>query len=495
MSSQSVDPSTGCPFGPVFPDSDSTEYLEVVAAAGRAARPWAAAPADVRAASLRAIANGLAVSRERLVSVAARETGMAESRLVGELERTCLQLHMFADLVDGGSLAALLVDVDGDTSGQSGVSQLRKVVVPIGPVAVFGASNFPFAFGVIGGDSASALAAGCPVVAKAHPAHPQLSEAIGSLVTRILAEIGAPDGTFGLLRGFDVGTQLVADPGIRAAAFTGSGSGGRALFDRAVARPDPIPFYGEFGSVNPVFATEAGAQRDGFVSGFLDSMTLGVGQFCTKPGVLVVPRSAWLIPQIRDQASGYAAGLLLHAGIASQFRTGLDHLTTKRGVEVLAGAGAPTGQESFAQAPVILRADVTKVLGDPSILEAECFGPVSVVVEYEHDHEAIAVSEQLSGCLVAAVHGDVSEPLSAILIERLARVAGRVVWNGWPTGVAVAAGQHHGGPWPATTNALFTSVGPAAILRFLRPIALQDVPREVLPAHLRGWGPPRVDDN
>jgi NADP-dependent aldehyde dehydrogenase len=486
MSSQSVDPSTGRPFGPVLPDSDSTEYSEVVAAAGRAARPWSVAPAGVRAAALRAIADGLVASRERLVSVAALETGLGKSRLVAELERTCLQLRMFADIVNDGSVAALLVEVDKDTSVHTGLPQLRKVLVPIGPVAVFGASNFPFAFSVIGGDTASALAAGCPVVAKAHPAHPQLSEAIGSLVERILAGVGAPDGTFGLVRGFDAGIRLVADPGIRAAAFTGSGIGGRALYDLAVARPDPIPFYGEFGSVNPVFATEGGAKRDGFVSGFLDSMTLAAGQFCTKPGVLVVPRSAGLIPQIREQVSGYAPGLLLHAGIASQFRSGLDHLTAKPGVEVIAGVGAPMEQASFAQGPVILRADATKVLADPSILEAECFGPVSVVVEYENDHEAIAVSEQLSGCLVGTVHGDVSEPLSAILIERLAWVSGRIVWNGWPTGVAVAAGQHHGGPWPATTNSLFTSVGPAAILRFLRPVALQDVPQEVLPAHLRG---------
>src|SRR5450631_4656696 len=241
MSSQSVDPSTGRPFGPVLPDSDSTEYSEVVAAAGRAARPWSAAPAGVRAAALRAIADGLVASRERLVSVAALETGLGKSRLVAELERTCLQLCMFADIVNDGSVAALLVEVDKDTSVHTGLPRLRKVLVPIGPVAVFGASNFPFAFSVIGGDTASALAAGCPVVAKAHPGHPQTSAAVAQVMVRALLEAGAPAGTLGIVHGLEAGRLLVRHPLVKAAAFTGSYGGGRSLFDLAVGRPDPIP--------------------------------------------------------------------------------------------------------------------------------------------------------------------------------------------------------------------------------------------------------------
>jgi NADP-dependent aldehyde dehydrogenase len=279
---------------------------------------------------------------------------------------------------------------------------------------------------------------------------------------------------------------LVTDPNIRAAAFTGSGPGGRALFDLAVSRPDPIPFYGELGSVNPVFVSAAASRRETIARDYLDSLLLGGGQFCTNPSVLFVPSGSGLVERIVEEVSGRPAAVLLNAGVRDLFVSRSMQLAGLPGVEVIAGQVGVDEGPGFSRRPLLFRVAGTAVLADPFILEIECFGPSGTIVEYESVDQALDLADQVTGCLAASVHADESEPLAAELVRRLARRTGRVVWNGWPTGVAVTAAQQHGGPHPSTTNALHTSVGVTAIRRFLRPVAYQSMPGALLPVELRG---------
>jgi len=482
---QSTDPRTGDPFGPVIDDTSAAELDAVVAAAVVAAPGWADAPASLRVSALRAMADALDSAGGELVPLADRETGLGAGRLGGELARTTFQLGMFADLVESGAHLNVLVDAEVPGAPPAGHPELRRLLVPLGPVAVFGASNFPFAFSVPGGDTASALAAGCPVVVKAHPGHPQTSEAVAALMIQALAEAGAPDGTFALVRGMETGRALVQHPGVRAAAFTGSYAGGRALFDLAVSRPDPIPFYGELGSVNPVVVTRGAAERGAALAvEYVDSLTLGTGQFCTNPGLLLVPTGSGLTELVAAEAGTRERGVMLHGGVAGLFRSNVASVRDLPGVRVLVDGSSPGGPGAHS-APVILAADATTALEEHELLRTECFGPAGLVVEYASDAELFALLDHLEGCLVATIHGTADDPVAAAIVQRLARIAGRLVWNGWPTGVAVTAGQHHGGPHPATTNALHTSVGTAAIHRFQRPVAFQGLPFNLLPEALQ----------
>jgi NADP-dependent aldehyde dehydrogenase len=409
------------------------------------------------------------------------ETALGLARLTGEVARTTFQLRMFASLLIDPNYLPTLHDEAVAGAPPRGRPSLRRVLVPLGPVAVFGASNFPFAFSVAGGDTASALAAGCPVVVKAHPAHPQLSEAVANEVCAALDTAGAPAGTFAVVRGVDVGRAMVTDPRIRAAAFTGSYEGGRALFELATRRADPIPFYGELGSVNPVFVTPGAARRGAQLAAeYLDSLTLGAGQFCTNPGLLVIPRGG-LLEAIVDSAAGREPGTFLHEGVAKHYRERLAGLARIPGARVV--VEPPDGRGPGFRAPLALVAiDAKSALRHSTALQTECFGPAGMIVEYDDEAQALTIAEAMHGCLVATVHGEPDESLAAHLVQRLAWVAGRVVWNGWPTGVAVAPAQHHGGPHPATTNPLFTSVGGAAVDRFVRPVVFQSMPSQLMPA-------------
>ena len=481
MSVQSVDPRSGEVFGPVLAETPAAELDVVVGAAVAASVPWGEGPPGVRSAGLRAAADGLDAAAGVLVPLADAETGLGVPRLEGELARTTFQLRMFADLVDSGEHLGVVVDLAVDGPPPVGHPELRRVLVPLGPVAVYGASNFPFAFSVPGGDTASALAAGCPVVVKAHPGHPQTSEAVGEILAGSLAGVGAPSGTFGMVRGLDAGRALVTHPGIKAGAFTGSYAGGRALFDLAVSRPDPIPFYGELGSVNPVVVTPAAAGRGAdLAAGYVESLTLGTGQFCTNPGLLLVPAGSGLTELVVDAAAAREAGVMLHEGVAAGFRANVTRLAGLPGVRTLLDQSQP-GTPGFRSGAVVLAVDVATAVAQLELLHTECFGPAALVVEYGSPGELLDLLGQLDGCLVATVHGEPDEPLAADLVRRLARIAGRIVWNGWPTGVAVTAGQHHGGPHPATTNPLHTSVGTAAVTRFLRPVTYQSLPEALLP--------------
>ncbi|NUS93960.1 MAG: aldehyde dehydrogenase family protein, partial [Nocardia sp.] len=322
---------------------------------------------------------------------------------------------------------------------------------------------------------------GCPVVVKAHEGHPELSRATARIVTERLRGAGAPDGLFGLLEGRDAGIAAVRDRRIRAVGFTGSAAGGRALFDLAVSRPDPIPFYGELGSTNPVLVTEAGwrDRADDIVTGFAESSMLGSGQFCTQPGVVLVPDLAGFL----DRLTLPAVGPLLNQRIADGYHHALEVVTEHPGVEV--AVSGPASQD--APSARILTSTARAVLADPAIVTTEIFGPASVLVEYDDPDQALAVLELIEGTLTATVQGAAeSDDQAAAAVDLLAEYAGRIIWNQWPTGVTVSDAQQHGGPWPATTAPVATSVGTAAALRFARPVAYQNLPVAALPAELRG---------
>ncbi|MET7285201.1 aldehyde dehydrogenase (NADP(+)) [Streptomyces sp. NPDC005573] len=489
----SVDPRTGKRREQVAVEA-TAEEVDAAVSAAHAAR-GALADRAVRAAFLRSAAEGLEAARDHLIEAADAETALGPVRLTGELARTAYQLRAFAGIVDEGAFLDVVVD-HPDGTATPPVPDLRRYKIPLGVVAVFGASNFPFAFSVAGGDTASALAAGCPVVVKAHPGHPALSELVAKVLRRAAALHGIPGGVVGLVHGFDAGVGLIRHPRVAAAGFTGSVRGGRALFDAAAARPVPIPFHGELGSLNPVLVTEAAAaeRAEEIGAGLAGSMTLGVGQFCVKPGLVLVPSGAagdGLVKALTDAVSDTEAGVLLDHRMRDAFVAGVAERAALPGVEspVTPGAG---GEHTVSAGFLTVPAGRLAGEGPCDLLLEECFGPVTVVVRYEDETEVSAVLGRLPGSLTATVQLSGEEAAGGSgapeLLARLSPLAGRVVVNGWPTGVAVAPAQHHGGPYPATTSTS-TSVGGTAIERWLRPVVYQNAPEALLPGELRDGNP------
>lgn len=458
--------------------TDIAELDRLAERAAAAAPILAASTADERAAWLGAIADALDAGVDELVAIADEETALGEVRLRGEAGRTSGQLRLFAEVVLEGSYLEAIVD-DADPSATPPRPELRRLLVPLGPVAVYAASNFPFAFSVLGGDTASALAAGSPVIVKAHSGHPRLSARTAQLAIDALAAAGAPEGTLALVEGRAAGEALVQHPRIRAAGFTGSLSGGRALFDLASSRPDPIPFHGELGSINPVVITPAAAaaRAEQLASGFVGSFTLGTGQFCTKPGVVFVPAEAdALVAAVVAGATTASGGRMLTERIAEAFPAGVEQLAADPAVRVIARGSGGT-------APTVLETDARSVAERPGALLEEVFGPAALLVRYADEEQLLAALDAVPGGLTATLHSEPDDEVEAVL-ARLAERAGRVLFGGWPTGVAVGWAQHHGGPWPATTSG-YTSVGATAIRRFQRPLVFQDAPQHLLPAALR----------
>ncbi|AZS88024.1 aldehyde dehydrogenase (NADP(+)) [Streptomyces griseoviridis] len=489
----SVDPRTGKQREQVAVEATAQE----VDAAVRAAHAARAALADrtVRAAFLRTAAEQLEAAEDGLVETADAESALGPTRLTGELARTCYQLRAFADIVDEGAFLDVIIN-HPDATATPPIPDLRRHKVPLGVVAVYSASNFPFAFSVAGGDTASALAAGCPVVVKAHPDHPALSELVAKVLRRAAAAHGVPEGVVGLVHGFEAGVELVGHPLVTAAGFTGSVRGGRALFDAAAARPTPIPFHGELGSLNPVVITEAAAaeRAEAIGAGLAGSMTLGVGQFCVKPGLVLAPSGAAgdrLLKSLTDAVSDTDAGVLLDHRMRDNFLAGVAERAALPEVDspVTPGAG---GEHTVSAGFLTVPAARLTGEGAHDLLLEECFGPVTVIARYDDDAEAGAVLSRLPGNLTATVHLSAEEAAGEgrgpELLAELTPLAGRVLVDGWPTGVAVAAAQHHGGPYPATTSTS-TSVGGTAIERWLRPVAYQGVPEALLPAELRDDNP------
>ncbi|NMR29158.1 aldehyde dehydrogenase (NADP(+)) [Crystallibacter degradans] len=468
----------------------ATELEDILAAAHGAAGLWGALRPAQRADILDQVAAALDASAEELIPLAAQETHLTNGRLTGELKRTTFQLRLFGEVLrDGGYLDARIDHADPDWPMGAPRPDLRRVQRPIGPVLVFAASNFPFAFSVAGGDTASALAAGNPVILKAHSGHPELSVQTARIVISALRAAGAPEGVFALIEGTDAGSAALRDPRIKAGSFTGSIQGGRALMDIAVSRPDPIPFYGELGSNNPVFVTAKAAAARGtrIAEEFVASFTLGAGQFCTKPGTIFVPSGSRMVEYLRSAALPDGAALL-NDRIQSGYLESLRQLSAHQHISVLAQGPDPL---SDPPSPTLLLTRAEHVLAAPRELEAECFGPTAVVIEYDDESQLVPLAESFEGQLAATIQAEDDCPV-AELVQVLDEKAGRVLWNQWSTGVSVTYAQQHGGPYPATTAPGSTSVGTAAIERFLRPVAFQGFPQHLLPEALQDSNPLNV---
>jgi acyl-CoA reductase-like NAD-dependent aldehyde dehydrogenase len=454
----------------------------VVAAAG-AAPHWASSTADTRARLLRGLADCLEQSREALVALADQETGLGVLRLNGEVARTAFQLRGFAEQVVAGIAFSLVDDPAVAGLPPVGHPHLRRVRVPLGPVAMFAASNFPFAFSVLGGDTASALAAGCPVVVKAHPGHPRLSRLVHRLAVDVLRKQSLPEGLLGFVEGeIEAGVRLIRHPLIGAAAFTGSVRGGVALQAEANARPRPIPFFGELGSINPLVALPSALLRQGdaLANTLAQSITNGSGQFCTSPGVIVVFGDesaqrfvACLTAALKEQKTH----AMLTPAIRAGFDAGVQRLRSRPGVEVIL---AETAGPTEPPCPVIVRVSFRTFIDDEHLHE-EVFGPAAIVVTVGSGEDVIAVLDAIGGSLTVTLWGaDDPTDTNRLIVRAAVAVAGRVLFAGVPTGVAISPAQHHGGPWPSSTQPGTTSVGYAAIERFLRPVALQDAPDWIL---------------
>lgn len=475
---RSLDPRTGEEFGPEFSATTSDEIEGIVAAAASAYPLWSRTSPVKRALALRAVADALDAQSEALVEIADRETGLGKGRLVGEVGRTTFQIRTFAEALESGKFVSSQVDAAVDGPLPAGHPRFVRTVVGIGPVVVFGASNFPFAFSVLGGDTASALAAGCSVVIKAHSAHPQTSQRVFDIALGALLKTGAPAGIIGLGHGHEFGKVVISDPRISAGSFTGSKSGGRALFDMAQSRINPIPFYGELGSINPVVATESAlTDPSAFAGAYLDSLLLGNGQFCTNPSILFVPHNEEFLSALESNLSARDAQPFLSPATKDLHDRNRGLLASSPGGKVLNGKEAPTkGLYTSAQVHIFSTSEISSM----ETLHREYFGPTGIVITYEDVESAVRILEQLEGALAASIFAQESDESVKQILSSLTRIAGRISWNSWPTGVAVTSGQHHGGPYPATTSPLHTSVGINAITRFLRPITFQGFADELV---------------
>jgi NADP-dependent aldehyde dehydrogenase len=442
---------------------------------------------EQRAVFLEAIAGEIEARAEAVTAIGAQETGLSEARLMGERGRTVMQLRLFAAHIRTGAYLDRRHDPALPDRQPLARPELRLMQRPIGPVAVFGASNFPLAFSVAGGDTTSALAAGCPVVVKGHPAHPGTSEIVAEAVRAAIARCGLHPGVFSLIQGGrrDVGEALVQHPLIRAVGFTGSLAGGRALFDLCAARPDPIPFFGELGSVNPMFLLPAAlaSRAEAIGEGWAASLTLGAGQFCTKPGLAFVMRGSGadaFVDAARSALSRTPPQVMLTDGIAAAYRDGCDRIAAGTGVQAL----LTTASDQRKSTPYLFQVSARDWLGNHALAE-EVFGPLGLVVFVESQLEMLDVARALSGQLTATIHMDEADNGAAReLLPLLERKAGRVLANGFPTGVEVCDAMVHGGPYPASTNFGATSVGTLSIRRWLRPVCYQNLPESVLPPDL-----------
>ncbi|MFI6574169.1 aldehyde dehydrogenase (NADP(+)) [Nocardiopsis sp. NPDC050513] len=499
---RAVDPATGAEFGPDFGMVDDSTVREAARAAHDAFDTFRAQPPDERAAFLRGIADNIEEIGPELTARASRETGLTTARLENERARTTGQLRMFADVVARGDALGARIDPALPDRRPAPRPDLRLTRVPLGPVAVFGASNFPLAFSTAGGDTASALAAGCPVVVKAHNAHPGTAELVGQAVARAVKDSGLPGGVFSQLfgEGTAIGQALVADPNIRAAAFTGSRAGGTALMRTAAARPEPIPVFAEMSSTNPVVVLPGALREDAaraLAAEYVGSLTLGSGQFCTNPGLVFVPATPGgdaFVDAARERVAAATGQTMLTGPIHRAFESGVEGLAASPGVAVL--ARGTRGRGPHGPAPVLFGTDIAAFTADPGLQE-EIFGAAGLVIRYSSTDELTGALESMEGQLTATLHADTASAedtaAARALLPVLERRVGRIVFGGWPTGVEVTHAMVHGGPFPATSDPRGTSVGSLAIDRFLRPVSYQNAPDELLPPALQEANPWNLD--
>ena len=495
---RAINPTTGETMGPDYVAAQPEEIEEAVRLADRAFAPYSALTGRQRGHFLRTIASRIESLGSVLTERAVAESGLPTARIQTETGRTCNQLRMFAIVAEEGSWVDARIDRADPARQPLPKPDIRSMLRPLGPVVVFGASNFPLAFSVAGGDTASALAAGCPVVVKAHNAHPGTSELVGLAVQDAARECGMPEGVFSLLYGAgnELGLQLVNHPLIKAGGFTGSRTGGKALYAAAISRPEPIPFYAEMSSVNPLFILPGAMSErgDALATGVHASVTLGSGQFCTKPGLILIaddqPGEAF-ITRLAELMSGTATQTMLTPGIGNAYRAGLSAHRGHTGVTTLAAvSGSEADDDGSCRAGTALfRTDAATLLANP-VLADEVFGPATLVVTCRDVAQMIEIARQLEGQLTATIHAtDEDLHHSAGLVAAAESRAGRLVFNGFPTGVEVCHSMVHGGPWPATSDSRSTSVGTRAISRFARLVCYQASPEAALPSDLHNANP------
>lgn len=495
---RALNPTTGAALEPVFHSASEADVDEAATLAQQAAASFAATGGSQRAGLLRDIADRLLASQPQIVERATLETGLPLARLNGEMARTVAQLRLFAELAAEGSWVDARIDEAQPERKPAPRPVVCSMLRPLGPVVVFGASNFPLAFSVAGGDTAAALAAGCPVLVKAHPAHPGTSELVARLICESVEELGLPVGTFSHLTdvGFQIGSALVRHPAVRAVAFTGSTTGGQALMRLAAERPEPIPCFAEMGSVNPVFILPHAMQTrpEAIASGLAASFSLGSGQFCTKPGIVFLPRQMpdSFLESLHSAVAALPPLGMLTAGIAARFQQAVAARAQDAGAtSVFAAADeAPTAASPTAAAQAtVFHLGLEDFLARPALQE-EIFGPTMILVRYDRAEHLAHAAARLHGQLTATIHAEESDfALAAPLLAALETRAGRLVWNSYPTGVEVCHAMVHGGPFPATSDSRFTSVGTASILRFARPVCFQDIPDPLLPPELQQANP------
>ena len=491
---EAIDPSTGKAIGPAFHEAGADDVADACALAAAAAPSFGALAPDDRATFLEAIADRIVAVGDELVARAVQESGLPRLRIEGERGRTVGQLKLFANVLREGSWMDLTFDRAMPERAPLPRPDLRRMNLPVGPVAVFGASNFPLAFSVAGGDTASAFAAGCPVVVKGHPAHPGTGELVARAIRSAVAACGLPAGVFSYLPGTtnDLGGALVADPRIKAVGFTGSRAGGLALVRIAQARAEPIPVYAEMSSINPVILFPAAAKARGIELGraYIASLTQGAGQFCTNPGLVIAVEGSELdafTAAATEALAGAAPQQMLTPGIHASFEQGVAALESHAAVTTV--ARGPIGEGVNQARGALFIASAEAFAADPA-LSHEVFGSSSIVVRAEDWDEVARLIAGLDGQLTATLLFDeADEALVAPLVPLLAERAGRVLANGWPTGVEVSHAVVHGGPFPATSDSRTTSVGALAIARFLRPVCFQNLPDRLLPAALKDTNP------
>ncbi len=482
----------GAPLEPDYVSATTEEMNRAVELAAAAFPEYSALPGKVRAGFLRAIAAEIEGVAEDLASRGPLETGLPEARLRGETGRTTGQLRLFASLLEEGSWVDARIEHAQPDRAPVPKPDVRSMLRPLGPVAVFCASNFPLAFSVAGGDTASALAAGCPVVVIAHASHPGLAEIVGAAVMRAALATGMPEGVFSLLYGGgrSIGMSVVQHPVIQAVGFTGSRAGGTALMAAAANREQPIPVYAEMSSVNPVVILPGALARGevALAEAFFGSLTLGVGQFCTNPGLVFLPEGtgAEFLGKLKSLVEAGSPGTMLNGSICRAFADEVEAFASTEGVETIARCATPAGPGQGA--PAVFSVSLRRFL-EADLLQGEMFGPAALIVRGSIVEIEAAIPE-LEGQLTATVHGTEAELAAhASLVAALQQRAGRLIFNAFPTGVEVCHSMVHGGPFPATSDGRSTSVGSMAIHRFVRPVAWQGFPDSCLPAELQEGNP------
>jgi len=475
-------PNSGKPLEPAFREATKSEINESIVLANNAFAFYRKTSPSQRSLFLETIAGNIEALGDELLKIINEETALPLTRLTGERSRTTGQLRLFAQLLRDARWNKEIVDEPLPDRKPVARPEMVQMQVPIGVVGIFGASNFPLAFSVAGGDTASALASGCPVVFKAHPAHPATCQLIGDAIAKAAKETGMPDGTFSMLHGLshEVGGTLVVHPLIKAVAFTGSFKGGKALYDLAVRRPEPIPVYAEMGSVNPVFFLPNAVKLGGesLASQFGQSVTMGSGQFCTNPGFCILinnEESRLFLQRVADGLSATPIHPLLTKGITDAYKSGLEKQHKMSGASVLT-INAETDIK-----PSIITVNAKSLMQNPGYFE-EVFGPSTVAVLADSVEEMFSLAEVMPGQLTGTVHAAENDyPTAKELIDLLTQKVGRIVMNGFPTGVEVCHAMVHGGPYPATTDSRVTSVGTSSIYRFTRPVCYQNIPHSLLP--------------